>query len=130
MLPFLVTIAPTPIGNIRGIGPLGFDETTGKTPADAAELFQTVLSNIVGVMSASAIIWFVFQFIVGAIGWISAGGYSKAIEEASERIMNAVSGIIIVLSSIVLISLLGFLLGIDILNIQQFITGITDNLNK
>lgn len=115
-------IAQLDLGKIRGIGPLGLQD---KELSEAPTLFQTVLSNIVGVMSVGAIIWFVFQFIVGAYGWISAGGDSKAIEAARKRIMNAVIGLVIVLTAMVLISLVGTLLKVDIFNIAKFIGDLT-----
>ncbi|MDO8503754.1 MAG: hypothetical protein Q7S60_03615 [bacterium] len=121
MFSFLAAIEGQPLNTegIRGIGPLGLQ---GKTDLSGAPgIFQTVLSNIIGVMSAAGIIWFVFQFIVGAIGWISAGGDSKAIEEARKRLTNAVIGLVIILTAMVLISLIGALLGVDILNIACFI---------
>lgn len=124
MLSFLA-LEGKELGPIRGIGPLGFEKDTGKTPFNAPELFQTVLSNIIGVLAASGIIWFVFQFIIGAIGWMSAGGDSKAIEEARKRIMNAVIGLVIVLTAVVLISVVGELLGVPVLNIAEFIGKLT-----
>lgn len=119
---FELTPMPLSKEGIRGIGPLGLQD---KELTKAPELFQTVLSNIVGVMAASGIIWFVFQFIVGAYGWISAGGDSKAIEAARKRIMNAVIGLVIILTAMVLISVIGALLGVDILNIAGFIGKLT-----
>lgn len=100
---------------VEGIGPLGL---LGKNTQEVATLFPQVISNIVGVLTAAAIIWFVFQFIIGAFGWITAGGDQKAVEGARARITNAVIGIIIVAIALVFISLLGSLLGIDILNLK------------
>lgn len=119
---FEITPMPLSEEGIRGIGPLGLQD---KELVDAPTIFQTVLSNIVGVMAVSGIIWFVFQFIIGAYGWISAGGDSKAIEEARKRIMNAVIGLVIILTAMVLISVIGALLGVDILNIAGFIGDLT-----
>lgn len=118
MISFLVGLIPQPLGNIRGIGPLGLEN---KNPCEAPALFENVLSTTVGVLTASAIIWFIFQFIIGAFDWISAGGDSKAIEAARKRLTNAAIGLAIALGALVIVSVIGFLLGIDILNIQYFI---------
>lgn len=118
-----LTLQTQELGPIRGIGPLGLEGVDNVSGAPA--LFEKVLSNIIGVMSAAGIIWFVFQFIIGAFGWISAGGDSKAIEEARKRIMNAVIGLLIILTAMVLISVIGALLGVNILNIAGFIGNLT-----
>lgn len=113
---YLAQIKPTGLGGeLKGIGPLGLE---GKNPVEVFTLFPQIISNIIGVLTAAAIIWFIFQFIIGAFGWITAGGDQKAVEGARARITNAVIGIILVVIALVLISLLGSLLGIDVLNLK------------
>lgn len=119
-----LALTPKPLGEIRGLGkPLGLEGLAVNDPGTIAFYFERVLSVVIGTMAASGIIWFVFQFIIGAYGWMSAGGDSKAVEAARKRIINAVIGLVIIFTAMVLISVIGFLLGINILNIGQFITG-------
>ena len=104
---------------LRGVGPLGL---VGKDPTQAPALLQEVLSKIIGLLTGIAIIFFVFQFLSGAVSWLSAGGDPKAVEGARMKITNAVVGFILVVTALALISLIGFLLGIeDILNIADFV---------
>lgn len=114
-------IAQLPLGRIEGIGPLGLED---KDPSGAASLFVNTLSMIIGVLTASAIIWFVFQFLIGGIQWISAGGDAKAIEAARGRITNAIVGIVIVFTALLFISVIGALLGIDILGAIGSLLGV------
>lgn len=120
----LLAQAPSPksLGPIRGIGPLGLE---GKEPSEGQWVFVQVVSNIVGFLTAVAIIWFVFQFILGAISWISAGGDAKAVESAKAKLSNAVLGIVVVLIALVLVGVIGALLKVDILNLGGFISAIT-----
>lgn len=111
----------TPLGTLKGLGPLGTFEINIAT---AANLFSKVISLIVGVMTISAGIWFIFQFIIGAFGWLTAGADKAAIENAQKRILNAVIGITVVVAAIFLIDLLGRLIGLEILSPGKFIIGI------
>lgn len=114
--------SPKPLGPIRGIGPLGLE---GKEPEAAPTIFTNAISNIIGFLTAVAIIWFIFQFILGAIGWISAGGDAKAVESAKAKLSNAVFGIVLVLTALVLVGVIGALLKIDIFNLEMFIRTLT-----
>lgn len=111
----------TPLGILKGLGPLGtfeIDETV------AANLFSKVISLIIGVMTVVAGIWFIFQFIIGAFGWLTAGADKAAMENAQKKITNGVIGLVIVVAAIFLIDLLGRLIGLEILSPGKFIIGI------
>lgn len=118
----LIAQKATPIGEIRGIGPLGLE---GKNATEGQWVFVQVISNIIGFLTAVAIIWFVFQFILGAMSWISAGGDAKAVESAKAKLSNAVLGIVVILIALILIGVIGALLKVDILNLGGFISAIT-----
>lgn len=116
-----------PLGEpIRGIGPLGLQ---GVPAVDLGKIapaaFVDAISKIIGFLTAVAIIWFVFQFILGATSWISAGGDSKAVESAKAKLTNAILGIAIVIAAMVIMSAIGALLGIDIFNFGEFIGTLT-----
>lgn len=106
---------PTPLGDLRGPGKIGFDQST---PNDVFSLFPQIISVVIGFLTAVAILWFILQFFLGAIGIISAGGDQKSFEAARSRIFNALVGLIVVISALIFISVLGGVLGIDILNLR------------
>lgn len=109
-----------PLGPIEGLGPFG-KRIYGQGPLAAINDFILILSNIIGVMTIVAGIWFIFQFIIGGFGWLTAGGDKTATENAQKRITNAVIGLVIVVAAIFLIDLIGNLLGIKILNPREVI---------
>ncbi len=116
---YLAAVQPTGLGGeFKGKGPLGLE---GKNPTDVFTLFPNVISTIIGVLTAAGILWFIFQFIIGAYGWLAAGSDSKAVEAARARIMNAVIGLVLVVSALVLITVIGSILGINILNLGSTI---------
>lgn len=112
---------PIELGELKGLGPLGIFDIDITT---AAKLFGDVISLIIGVMTISAGIWFIFQFIIGAFGWLTAGADKAAIENAQKKITNGVIGLVIVVAAVFLIDLLGRLIGLEILSPGKFIIGI------
>jgi len=112
-----------PNGGFKGFGPLGLEN---KSSSVAGFVFADFLSSAIGVITIIAIIWFVFIFITGAIGYMSAGGDKNGIESAKKKIVNGVVGIVITAFGLLIIRLIGILIGIpDILNFTTLLTNIT-----
>lgn len=76
---------------------------------------SSIISGIIGIMTISAGIWFIFQFLVGALGWLSSGGDKSKLEKARERITNAFVGLVIVIAGWAIIAIAGQFFGFDIL---------------
>ena len=98
-------------GGFKGFGPLGNPTGTGITN------FSNFISTVIGVMTIVAIIWFIFIFMIGAIGIMSSGGDKNALETNKKKITTGVVGLVIVLTAVFAISLVGYIFGIDFLNI-------------
>lgn len=94
---------------------------------DSANKFELLFSRVVGVMTVIAGLWFIFTFLIGAIGWITSGGDKGAVETARKRITSGLTGLVIVVISIFLIKLVGQFLGFDILNLSDFIVEFSNN---
>lgn len=106
-----------PLGNLEGIGPLG------KFPAEgAAGLFERIISGIIGIMTVIAGIWFIFNFLVAGIEWLTSGGDKNKLASAQGKITQSVIGLVIVIAAIFFIQLIGTLLGLpNILKPSTFI---------
>lgn len=102
------------IGGPTGFGPWG---NVGKAAdiGQAAGNFTDIISNIIGVMTIIAGIWFIFQFIIGAYGFMTAGGDQKRVSDSGSKITSALIGLVIIVAAYAIISLLGSLLGFEIL---------------
>lgn len=110
----------TPLGTIgegEGFGPWA---TIPDLPT-AAGYFATIISNIIGLMTIIAGIWFMFQFIIGGYGWLTSGGDKAGIQAAQSRITNAFIGLIVVVAAYAIIYIIGELLGFKILQPQDLI---------
>lgn len=99
-----------PIGNpLKGIGPLGLE---GKDANTSTLTFQTILSNIIGIITIIGIIWFVILVITGAIGIMTAGGDKQAIESARKKLTSGLIGLVVLIAALFIIDLVGTFLGI------------------
>jgi amino acid transporter len=105
---------------LYGLGPLGLE---GKSPSDAPTLFATIISSAIGIITLVGIIWFVFIFIMGAVGIITSGGDKNSLEQAKKRISSGLIGLVVMLFAILIIGFAGTVFGLkDILNFQALFT--------
>jgi hypothetical protein len=113
----------TSLGKICGTGLGPFAEFLCKlTPGDnqnnaikTMAAFAYMISNIIAVLVSVAGLWFMIQFIIGAFGWLSSSGDKARLEKAQQTILNAVIGLVIVMASFAFVTLIGKILGFDIL---------------
>lgn len=77
---------------------------------------NAIVSIFIGFLTTIAALWFIIRMIIGGISWLSAGGEQKSIQNAQQTITNAIIGLAIVVASYAIISVIGKLLGIEILN--------------
>lgn len=112
-----------PIGGPKeeGWGPWGNIAQLGTEVTAAAKAFTAIMSNLIGVMTIGAGIWFMFQFIIGGFNWLTAGGDKAGLQAARGRITNAFIGLIVVVGAYAIIYLIGELLGFRILQPQELI---------
>lgn len=111
---------PVDIGDLEGPGPLGkVDIGTG-----SLTMFGKIISNIVGVMTIVAFIWFVIILILGAISWLGSGGDKTKLQEAQKQITTGLTGLLIVISSFFIVKLLEIIFGINILGIFDLLQSV------
>lgn len=114
---------PTPLGQIggeEGFGPWGWLGSSSKI-STAAEIFTNILSRTIGVMTIVAGIWFIFQFIIGGYSYMTAGNDSQKMGQATQKITSALIGLVVIVAAYAIISLLGSLLGFEILHPEKLI---------
>ena len=113
-----VEIAPT--GGLVGPGPTA--------PADKGALGESMahlISVVIGLFTLVAGLWFLFQLILGGYNYMSAGGNKEKAQTASQKITQALIGLVIVVLAIFIVNLLGYILNIDFLNIGEVIQNLT-----
>lgn len=103
-----------------GLGPFA-GISWGETGKIAGQKFSAGFSAIVGLLTLIAVLWFIFQLVTGALQWIGSGGEKAGLEQARQKISNGILGLIIVVASIAVVSVIGTFLGFDILNVASFL---------
>lgn len=106
---------------LTGIGPLG---EFANNINSATGLFNRTISLFVGVLTIIAGLWFIFQFFLGAFGWLTAGSDKAAVENAQKRITNSIIGLVVIVAAIFIVDLIGNLLGLSVLKPGDFILNI------
>lgn len=103
---------PVKLGSFEPLGAFGAGSDTQKGAIDNLESF---VSAILGILTFLAAVFFVVQFVIGGFMWVSSGGDKGKLEQARNRMVYGVIGMIIIVASYSIIGLLGSLLGIDLL---------------
>ena len=118
-LPAIVGEWPNDFG--KGLG--GFANRIALSNYQATT--ANIISMILGFLTIVAGLWFMIQFILGAVTWISAGGDKGKTTQAKDKITQAVVGLAIVVGAYAIAGLIGTILGLDFLNIGAALKNIT-----
>lgn len=112
----LLAQQPIDLGNSiggEGLGVIGKNPPT--TGTGALTMITDVVSAVIGFMTIAAGIWLIFQILVAGINWITSGGDKTKIEDARNRLTNALIGMVIIAAGWAILALAGKFLGLDIL---------------
>ncbi|NCN24365.1 MAG: hypothetical protein COU65_03775 [Candidatus Pacebacteria bacterium CG10_big_fil_rev_8_21_14_0_10_42_12] len=109
---------PTQLAQFGGFkAPVDTVYTTGSDVADGAFTnLEVFFSNLLGILTVLGSIFFIVNFLIGALGWITAGGESGKIETARNRMVQSAIGLVIIVAAYGIIGIISTVVGIDILN--------------
>lgn len=80
--------------------------------------FAGLIPNLLNLGFIIGAIIFIVMLVIGAFQWITAGSDKVALESAKSRIVNAIIGLIILLSFFVIIAAVQIIFGFQILNLD------------
>lgn len=90
---------------------------------NSAQTLEKIVSQIIGVLTVIAVIWFIIQIIFAGYSFISSQGDPKVMEASRKRLTEGVLGLVIVVVAVGLASLLATLAGIpNILSIDSMLS--------
>ena len=87
------------------------------TSLTGTSFMSKIVSTGTSLLLFFGVIIFSFIFILGAIKWLSSSGDKVKLESAQKQISSGLVGLVILLSSFVIIKLIETVFGIDLLNI-------------
>lgn len=86
--------------------------TQGTTALARGEL---IISNIIGILTTVASVFFVVYFVLGAFKWVTAGGDSGKVQKARDQMIEGVLGLVLIVAAYGVIGIIGSIVGLDIL---------------
>jgi len=100
----------TPLGTIgqgTGLGPFA----NPKDGTGAVTNITTAISGIIGFLTVVAGIWLFIQLIIGGLSWMSAAGDKNKLNEARDRITNALLGLLVIVAAWAILAIAGQFFG-------------------
>ena len=89
----------------------------GSTDTDGVlSNLEQIISTIIAFITVLGGLFFLFNFLVAAFGMITTGGDKGKLENARDRMIYSVLGLIIVVATYAIVGLLSSVIGLDILN--------------
>jgi uncharacterized membrane protein (DUF485 family) len=75
-----------------------FEGNLANKNGNGISLFQSVIPQVITIGLTIGIIIFLFIMILGAVGWINAGDNKGALENARNRMVSALIGLVVLVS--------------------------------
>lgn len=85
------------------------------------------LSNLIGVLTILAGLFFIVYFVMGAFGWVTAAGDSGKVEKARNKMVQGFLGLVVIVISYSLIGIIGKVIGVDLINLETTIRTVLPN---
>lgn len=83
------------------------------SPEAPFSVMELIISNVLGLITVLGAVLFITYFLLGAVGWITAGGDSGKITKARDQIVHGVIGLIILVIAYSVVGLIGTVLGMN-----------------
>jgi hypothetical protein len=109
--------AADPIGLDPKKNPGGHLPISGDPGAD----FAKILKNTINILFAVGAMAFTIMIVWGAVDWILSGGDKEKIAGARKRIVTAITGLVLLSLSFVIMVVLGQILNIEFLQTGRFV---------
>ena len=82
---------------------------------------EFIISTVIGIMTIVGSLWFTFQIITAALEWIGSEGDKGKLTQARTKITQSLTGLIILFAAYGLIRIVGFVFGVDIMNLTTLL---------
>lgn len=108
----------------QNLGPriIGPGDLGTQVSSQSPYMLARIVSRIIGLLTIIAGIYFIIMLITSGIAVMQSGGDKGKLEDARNRMLNAVIGIVIVVAAIFIFNILANILGLeDILDFQAMI---------
>lgn len=87
-------------------------------PDTPTAFFNFLIQRAITVGFVIGTLYFLFQFITGAIAWIGSGGDKQSLETAKAKLTQALTGLVILFATFAIIKFLEEFFGVGILTLD------------
>jgi len=111
---FIVRAEGTSIGSFKPV-------TENRQPTDLTSSSNVLgalegwVSDIVGLITILATLFFIVYAFIAAFNWITAAGEKGKIEKAKDRLIWSTLGLILIVATYAIIGLIGGIIGLELL---------------
>ena len=100
--------------------------TDARQPTDLSQssvlsTLETWISDIIGVITILATLFFIVYAFIAAFNWITAAGDKNKIEKAKDRLVWSTLGLILIVATYAIIGFIGGIIGLELLNPGEMI---------
>lgn len=92
--------------------PFSWGSTSKQEVLDNMENF---ISYVIGLITIVAGLFFVVNFLLAALNWVTAGGDAGKIQKARDQMVQSTLGLVVVVGAYAIIGLIGTIVGLDLL---------------
>lgn len=93
------------------------DWTSGlETAGSTLTQLEKIISTVIGLVTVAAGLFFVVNFVLAALEWVTAGGDSSKVQKARDKMVQSAIGLVIIVLAYAIIGLVSGVLGLEILN--------------
>lgn len=86
------------------------------TSEGALRNLESFLSTLIGIITVVGSLFFIVNFLLAALSWITAGGDSGKISSARDKMVQSAVGLIVVVGGYAIVGLIGTIVGLNILH--------------
>lgn len=97
--------------------------------SNAPTQLTKLISVAIGAITIFAGLAFLFYFMIGALGWLTSGGDKQKLDTSRDRITTALIGLVLVIAAYALTGVIGSLVGLNILDLEDTFGSLIDATN-
>lgn len=101
------------------------NQYTSDAASNPFGIVELIVSNMIGLLTVIAGLYFVVNMILAGMKWLGSGGESGKVADARMQIIQSVLGIIVIVAAYSIIGIIGTIVGFDILNPAQLLNQLT-----
>lgn len=106
----------------KSLGPLkGFPGAYEPEGKGAGDTITKVVSNLLGILTIIAGLWFTINFLLAGLEWISSSGNPEKVQKAQNKMIHSAVGLITVVAAYSIAFIVSKILGVNILNPAEYL---------